>query len=217
MPSDRPKPWERQRGSGRTTQVLERRRVLIVCEDEKSSCLYFDAFPLDKRRVEVTCDGTGRNTDSLVEHAIEMKRHAVTAKRPYSRIWCVFDRDSFPPRNFNRALELANHAGIDVAWSNEAFELWYLLHFNYHDTGMSRTEYGPRLGKLLGEPYDKADAGMYAKLEEHQPRALKHARRLEKHWVELGGCDPEKANPSTGVHKLVEFLNEFKDLGPADE
>jgi hypothetical protein len=32
----------------------------------------------------------------------------------------------------------------------------------------------------------------------------------------MGGCNPENTNPSTNIHKLVEFLNEFKDLGPAD-
>jgi hypothetical protein len=46
--------------------------------------------------------------------------------------------------------------------------------------------------------------------------AMKYARQLEKHWVEMGGCNPESANPSTNIHKLVAFLNDFKDLGPAD-
>jgi hypothetical protein len=65
--------------------------------------------------------------------------------------------------------------------------------------------------------YEKGDDSIYEKLKGRQGQALKHARRLEKHWVDCGGCNPEKANPSTNIHKLVEFLNQFEDLGPADE
>lgn len=28
-----------------------------------------------------------------------------------------------------------------AAWSNESFELWYYLHFQYLDTGISRSQY----------------------------------------------------------------------------
>lgn len=216
MAGKQPKPWERHTAGGRRTGVLNRRRVLILCEDEKSSRLYFEGFRLDTRRVEVLAVGTGMNTDSLVEDAIDRKKKATAAGQPFNEVWCVFDRDSFPAQNFNRAFDLAGNHGISLAWANEAFELWYLLHFNYHDTGLSRKEYGPRLQPLLGRPYDKADDTIFDTLKEHQPKAMKHARRLEKHWFEMGGCNPEKCNPSTSVHKLVEFLNEFEELGPAD-
>jgi hypothetical protein len=46
--------------------------------------------------------------------------------------------------------------------------------------------------------------------------AFKHARRLERHWNEMGERFPERQNPSTNVHKLAEFLNDLADLGDAD-
>ena len=154
MPNNRPKAWERRQANGRIVAVRNRWRVLILCEDEKSARLYFEGFQLDKRRVEVLPIGTGMNTDSLVQNAIDRKEEAVRRGEPFSEIWCVFDRDSFPAQNFNRALQLADSHGISVAWANEAFEIWYLLHFNYHDTGMSRTVYGGRLSTLLRCKYD---------------------------------------------------------------
>ena len=216
MPNDRAKAWDRHHANGRIIAVRNRRRVLILCEDGKSASLYFKGFKLDTRRVEVVAQGTGMNTDSLVKYAIDRKEAAARIREPFNEIWCVFDRDSFPAQNFNRAFQLAREHGISVAWANEAFEIWYLLHFNYHDTGMSRAVYDGRLSALLKCKYDKADDQIYAKLEPLQPMAMKHARRLERHWVEMGGCNPERANPSTNIHKLVGFLNEFKDLGPAD-
>lgn len=71
-------------------------------------------------------DGAGANTKQVVEKAIELRDKATI---PYDRVWAVFDKDSFPDVKFNGAIQKAISNGIDVAWSNEAFELWYLYHF----------------------------------------------------------------------------------------
>jgi len=212
-----PKPWERVAPARRPEGAQERRRILIACEDSKSSCLYFKAFDVDRQRAEVLTVGTGMNTVSLVEETIRLKSTANERWRPYSDVWCVLDRDSFPLANYCRAFELAKANRISVAWANEAFELWYLLHFNYHDTGMDRADYKPKLDRYLRQPYDKADPSVFHRVLPNQPTAIRNARRLEKHWRELGRRFPERDNPSTNMHKLVELLNELSDreLGPA--
>jgi len=150
------KPW--QRGTGRRrSDILPRRRILIVCEDEKSSRYYFESFPVDRQRAEVVAVGTGLNTDRLVEEAIDQVSREARKGTPYGDVWCVFDRDSFPESNYARAFELARTHRFHVAWSNEAFELWYLLHFNYIDTGIPRRQYAEKLARHFS--YDKADRG----------------------------------------------------------
>jgi hypothetical protein len=214
MAGNKPKPWETSPPGRRDEATKHRRRVLIVCEDSKSSCFYFRGFHIDLARAEVVTLGTGMNTDTLVEEAIRRKQVAAGRNEPYNEVWCVMDRDSFPLERYARAFELARNSRIRIAWANEAFELWYLLHFNYHDTGMSRTEYGRRLETLLREEYDKADPDIYSKVHAGQDTAVRNARRLEKHWRELGERFPERQNPSTSVHKLVEFLGELCELEP---
>jgi hypothetical protein len=188
--------------------------VLIVCEDTKSARYYFESFGIDPQRAEVIPVGTGMNTDSLVEEAIKLKSEAVRRCQPYNEVWCVFDRDNFPTPNYDRAFQLIRANGLKVAWANEAFEIWYLLHFNYHDTGISRDGYKTKLKPHFD--YSKADKTIYARVKPHQETALKNACRLERHWNEMGEKFPERQNPSTSVHKLVEFLNELRDLGSAD-
>jgi hypothetical protein len=212
MPAN--KPWEQGMSGRRPAATQERRRVLIVCEDSKSVRYYFESFEVDSKRAEVFPVGTGMNTDSLVEEAIKLKDEAVGACQPYNEVWCVFDRDSFPLANYDRAFQLARNNGIKVGWANEAFELWYLLHFNYHDTGISRHDYKAKLKPNLD--YDKGDKTIYAKVKDHQETALRNARKLERYWNDRGERFPERQNPSTSVHKLVEFLNELADLGSAD-
>lgn len=208
------KPWEQISSGRRPAGTRERRRVLIVCEDTKSACYYFKSFEVDPKRAEVFPVGTGMNTDSLVEEAMKLKDRAAVACQPYNEVWCVFDRDSFPLTNYHRAFELARANGIKMAWANEAFEIWYLLHFNYHTAGISRNDYKAKLKPNL--EYDKADKTIYAKVKSFQETAIKFAHKLERHWNELGEKFPERQNPSTSVHKLVEFLNELADLGSTD-
>lgn len=67
----------------------------------------------------------------------------------FDRIWVVFDKNSFPPDNYNRAVDLAEKNGFGCACSNEAFELWYLLHFVFFDTAISRDQYQVKLSKRV--------------------------------------------------------------------
>jgi hypothetical protein len=50
-------------------------------------------------------------------------------------------------------------------------------------------------------------------VKDRQDTAIKNARKLERYWNEMREKFPERQNPSTSVHKLVEFLNELADLG----
>ena len=216
MPPNKARPWERRaRQTGRPGHA-ERRRVLIVCEDSKSSLFYFKGFPVDRERAIVKAVGTGMNTDSLVEEAVRLRDEAQKRNAPFSHVWCVFDRDSFPLANYARAFELAKSNRFNVAWANEAFELWYLLHFQYLDTGISRAEFPVSLTKLMGVKYKKTDQEVYVRLHDRQSDAIRNARNLLKAHRERGEIPERNFNPSTNVHELVEFLNELCELEPVE-
>jgi hypothetical protein len=186
---------------------VKREKILIVCEGKKTEPNYFRKFPVDKEIVEVDIQGTGCVADSLIEKAIELKENADCEKRPYNQVWCVFDRDSNPPYNFNRAFQLANQDKIRIAYSNEAFELWYVLHFNYHIAGSRREWYLDKLDVLLGQEYKKNSPDMYDRLKSRQQDAINNAERLLQSYPRF---TPEQNNPSTTVHKLVQELNRYK-------
>lgn len=209
------KPWEQHTSRRAPTATKERRRVLIVCEDSKSSRYYIESFPVDKERIEISVLGTGMNTDSLVEEAVKKIEQAANKRQRYSDVWCIFDRDSFPLANYTRAFQLAKNNKINIAWANEAFEVWYLLHYSYLDAAISRADYNKKL-REQGLDYDKADKAIYEKVKPHQERAIRNAAKLEKYWNDSGKAYPERENPSTSIHKIVEYLNELADLGNVD-
>ncbi len=177
---------------------------LIVCEGGKTEPNYFQAFRL--KSAKVTVMGQGYNTDSLIKYALKLKKKAAANHEEYDQVWCVFDRDSFPLQNFNAAMKLAKQKNIRAAYSNEAFELWYLLHFDYIDAGISRESYKQRLSKYIGHSYKKNSKTMYKELLDKQEKAIKNAERLLKSYPTP---NPANDNPSTTVHKLVTELNKF--------
>ncbi len=176
---------------------------LIVCEGEKTEPNYFKCFPVSTRpKIEIV--GAGCETIAVVKEALKLKKD-----KNFDNIWCVFDRD--PSRDktaqrFNSALQLAEKENIKVAYSNECFELWYLLHFHFYNTPIPRKDYGEMLTKLMLSGYAKNSDHMYTLLEDKQPQAIKHARKL---LASYDPHNPESDNPATTVHLLVEELNQY--------
>ncbi|SFD21445.1 RloB-like protein [Chitinophaga sp. CF118] len=164
-------------------------------------------------------EGTGRNTQSLVDEALRLKQlYEKEYNRPVDRLWTVFDRDSFSASDFNNAVLRCQNSkpAIGCAWSNEAFELWYLLHFHYYNHNMSRKDYQglieDNLRPFVGDDYkyQKNSKVMYDLLKEHGSleNAIRNAKRLAGNFENRQ--DYANHNPCTTVWQLVEELMELK-------
>lgn len=210
--TDREKAWCRRQKPQRSYQTRpQRQRMLIVCEGEKTEPNYFKSiiakFPPHLADI-IDIQGLGANTQSLVDCAKKRRDAKADSDYSYDETWVVFARDSFLPALFDNAIHSAEGAGMEVAWSNEAFEIWYLLHFEDRQTGMHREAYKKRLTQHLGEPYAKNDAEMYRKLQEKGSEALAVSRAKQRESAHVG-VPPHQANPCTTVFKLIEKLNTF--------
>lgn len=167
---------------------------------------------------QIDIEGTGRNTHSLIDEASRLKAIYEQANTPpIDRLWVVFDRDSFTANDFNTAILRCQNAkpAIGCAWSNEAFELWYLLHFQYYENGMSRMEYKNLIEASL-KPfaginfrYKKNNEEMYVLLKQHGSldNAIRNAKRLSVNFGDRQ--DYANHNPCTMVWKLVKELNQL--------
>lgn len=214
--SDRNKEWflRSQKAETRRADALaERERILIVCEGEKTEPNYFEAIKgeLPLHVVEVKISGEGDNTLRLVEKAQALRDERASGSYPFDQVWVVFDRDSFPPSDFDNAITKAEADGIKCAWTNEAFELWYVLHFEYRNTAMPRTAYQDTLSTLMGRTYAKNAPDMYQVLSQKgkQSKAISFSKRLHQDVV-TAHTPPSRANPCTTVYALVETLNGFR-------
>lgn len=188
-------------------------RFLIVCEGTKTEPHYFEA--LIKNFIstvrEVTIEGEGRATVALVDRTLEIKQELERKNAmSFDRVWVVFDKDDFD--DFNDAIKKANKLGFHSAWTNEAFELWYYLHFEYLDTGIGRADYIKKLEEAFKEKlgdshfeYKKGNPDIYSLLQQYgrEDLAKRFAQQLRGLYT---GTDYAAHKPCTMVDKLVEEL-----------
>ncbi len=188
-------------------------RFLIVCEGTKTEPHYFEALINNYISAvrEVTIEGEGRATVALVDRTLEIKTELERNNAmSFDRVWVVFDKDDFD--DFNDAIKKAHKLGLQSAWTNEAFELWYYLHFEYLDTGISRSAYIEKLEDAfrsrmgdLGFKYRKGNPDIYHLLQQYgrEDLAKRFARQLRSQYA---GTNYAMHKPCTMVDKLVEEL-----------
>ena len=189
----------KQRPSKRTKDT-----IVIVCGKTKTEVNYFNRFGpkigrMGKIRVEVI--GTGSNTAeplAIVEKAVSLKN----PNSSIAAVWAVFDKDDF---DLGPAIHRAENNGISVAWSNQAFEIWFILHFEFFTREVNRAKYTDFLEKHLGSKYEKNDRSLFDKTFPMIENAIENAKKGHQQHIAYGH-DPDNACSCTTVYKLVEEL-----------
>jgi hypothetical protein len=194
---------------------LERPKILIVCEGRNTEPSYFEQFRLTSAKIVAI--GEGYNTITLVNRAIQLMKDD-----SYEQVWCVFDKDDFLARNFNQAIRKALLNGLKVAYSNQSFEYWLILHFEDHQGGaMPRTDYNDKINDYinpLGAYFDGNDklisSDFFNLLDAIDPNfgiprknlAINRARR---NFNAINGGNPAIEESSTKVYLLVEEILKY--------
>jgi len=197
-------------------ELTEKPSILIVCEGENTEPSYFNQFRITSAKVKSV--GVGYNTVSLVHRAFELAQQG-----NYDRIWCVFDKDDFKDEDFNNAIQIAEADNFGIAYSNQAFEYWLILHFNDHQGGgMHRDDYNVKINNLL-KPFKVSYDGYGSKIvsedffelldgidtKTKRKRVELAISRAEKNYEKLDHVNPAKEESYTTVFKLVRELLKY--------
>ncbi len=253
-------PWELRDSDEREADTQE--LFILFCEDEVSEPCYFRIFekPGVKITIIENQKNSQQNINRAISHCrlnglVIEKNGKSFLVDDSPNVWCVFDRDKDHKRvehdekvadeklhetqtllnneSFNLAIQTAESAGIKVAWSNDNFELWVLLHFEDVDLttieNRNRVTYYKRLTEVFKNIQgiealtkktqhpnfyykdsfkSKSDfiqiVRPHLESEEKREAAIKRAKALEAHYSN-DQPNHEKA-PCTMVHHLVEAL-----------
>jgi hypothetical protein len=240
------KPWEIRETDQRDT---ENTAVFIVyCEDGAVEPAYLRRFTNNMVRVSPVPNfgqhhkQIDKVTDDLrIKGMIEVIDGLEYLKgKDGLQVWCLFDRDKEigdqKESSFNDSIRNATSKGLHVAWSNDDFELWILLHFEEVDphlaSNKSRKEYYHRLGIVV--PQEARKLGIDETLLNvfKNPRfsyydAMKTERRFStitmpclagkmdlamqratalEHHQNHPGRTPSEKAPCTMVHHLVKAI-----------
>ena len=126
-------------------------------------------------------------------------------------IYIVFDKDDIHDAVFDGLISDIEARSDSkwhwhAIWSNECFELWYVLHFEYLCADVGRKTYYSKLDKYMQKngkkAYDKSSEDIYDLLREigSPADALVNAERLEDKWK---GYTPSKSIPCTRIRELL--------------
>ncbi len=222
--ADKKKHQESLRAKRRGEPILERSipfkiekpLILIVCEGKNTEPSYFRQFKLTSATIKPV--GEGYNTISLVNRAMQL-----ALEKKYDQVWCVFDKDDFPENDFNDAITIASANGFGVAYSNQSFEYWLILHFDDHQGGgMNRKLYNKKINSLL-KPFKITYEGNDNKIitddffelldgidvnsgKERKTLAIERAKR---NLAFFDQTNPAKEESSSTVFRLVEELMKY--------
>ena len=197
---------------------------LIVTEGERTEPLYLKGIQKKiKEKMDGRIDvieipvidihGEGCGTGKLIEVT---ERIVKEAKILYQNVWVVFDKDDFD--DFDVAIQLGKEKGYQVAWSNQSFEYWLYLHFNYSDSALHRYDWNEKLNEIFKQ-YNSGD-GTYRKnydniydlvnVYDGVNSAIRNAKRRMAGFVDERDI-PSQYDPGTMVYKLVEDLKRYLD------
>ena len=203
------------------TKTVQPGNYLIVTEGTETEVNYFENISriikelfsnsIIVEKIDLDIQGTARSTKVLVNEAIKKR-----SLKTYSDVWVVFDKDD--NIDFDEAIALAKEKGLNVAWSNECFELWLLLHFQDLKSAIGRNDYYSKLTNHFKDKninngkYDKNIYDIFDITSKYVHDAIKRSNSL----LEDHRCDkifsPNKMNPATKVQDLVEELIKYINI-----
>ncbi len=214
--TDQNKAWNKKpKPSGYRIDIVPiNKTILIVCEGQTEK-LYFESFPVLGVKIKAI-DLKGQSKLKLIESTKEI---IDSTDEEYNEVWCVFDMDvkrgADEFADFDNAINKALELGYKAAYSNDAFELWFYLHYNLINAQQLRIFYYNELGKRFGINYIK-DGKKYnfclqiysilnKDINSSQQNAIDRAKAL---FEEQKHLTYHEQNPVTKVYELVEVLNE---------
>jgi len=214
--TDQNKAWNKKpEPSGyRIDTIPINKTILIVCEGQTEK-FYFESFPVLGVKIKAI-DLKGQSKLKLIESTKEI---IDSTDEEYNEVWCVFDMDvkrgADEFADFDNAINKAFELGYKATYSNDAFELWFYLHYNLINAQQLRTFYYNELGRRFGINYVKDGkkynfcVQIYSILNNDanssQQNAIDRAKAL---FEEQKHLTYHEQNPVTKVYELVETLNE---------
>lgn len=213
--------WKKQRRKEHMAKIIH--RYYLFCEGEQTEPLYFEGFrrlieenPVYHEMVQIHIEPCGAETMRVISMAEEYVRNNEISK---GQIWCIYDKDSFPPERFNGVAERAaslNKENPDlqyrVAWSNECIEFWFILHFANYTANNHRSEYIKFLSSKFKElglgDYKKNRKDIFEILRKYgrEDLAIRFAKRIIE---ENADKTPTDIAPGTTVYELVEEFEKY--------
>jgi hypothetical protein len=241
-------PWNLKKEDTRQPDSLP--NFIIFCEDEVSEPIYLKYFETPLIKVNPVKKQLSKieNVLKAITYCTEIglldPKKSGCIQGENTHVWCVFDRDIESEHekikegntSFNESIKSAIASGLKLAWSNDSFELWVLLHFeSIEPTDVdykNRNKYYERLTEIfksIPEPNEdllkalrhasfsyKQDCKsennfrsiVRAEIVRNTKLAIKRSEQLADYFEKLGSPNNDRV-PCTLMHNLIKELLQY--------
>lgn len=184
-----------------------RDKVLVMCSGETEE-IYFNHYKSkhkkDLENISIKVLTHKKSNPMAVIQA------TLALINDFDEVWAVFDKDDFA--DFDEAISIALENGVNCAFSNEAIEYWFLLHFENKTGAISRANLNNELGRKLDFEYDKGAETIQRTCLKINNKLLVAEERAqvghERHIVNSGE-KPSNWCSCTTIYALTKRLREW--------
>ena len=199
MRDRRPKPMKRRVG-----YLPQRRRTLMLVQGQ-TEVGYFKGMGFDTAQLKA---------GNALQTVREARLFVVSRRLENAQIWVIVDVDDTPLEQWNAAWSMASDLGFGFLFASEAFELWWILHFERILGPLSRSKYERLLQKHLPH-YREKEKGflqglrMARDLKTYLPVALANAPLT---FPKEGNLSAVWGRSATNMHELLGQIVPKHDL-----
>lgn len=187
--------------------------IYLICEGKETEIKYFKRFRSRGCFIDIIpLSSQYKSADKLVQKVEATMGDYIYYPEDGDVIWCVFDRDDNTDEMLQKAKQLADRKTYRIAFSNPAFELWFLYHFKDQTAAVESSAAIVSMLKQADRlPDYKKNQDVYDKLLPLQQQAIDRAKKqVKKREADGDDLFIRRSNPITTVVELVEFLNSRK-------
>lgn len=197
--------------------------VLIICEGTQTEPNYLtelkDYLSLDQAAIHII-PSVGSAPNSVIKHAKDAIDEACNKGNPYSKVYCVIDKDQHPTyssalqsiKDYNESSRKKCDTIICPITSVPCFEYWILMHYTSTTQSFGTSGHSP-CGQLINTAlrgyvsgYTKADRAFAKKLIAEKLEDARQNSAATYKAAQNAGTD----DPSTKMHLLVDELKHLK-------
>jgi len=186
--------------------------IFILCQGEVTEYEYFQNIKKQIRfseKVALTIKPYhNSNALQFIKYAIRNFKEDINS---YDEFWVVFDKDATSNDDFNKAVYLAEQSKLKVAYSNQAFEVWLIHHFQELYSGLDRNDYETKLNKLLEFDYGKDEKTAKRVAETLFPKIEEAIKNLENSYNKIEKSNPANEESSTMVYQLAKSILNYNN------
>lgn len=198
----------------RKNLINQRNKFYIITNGKETEYNYFTALKSKKSTYDVSVLFDNADPLGLVEYAQRFINES-------NQVWVVFDVDyTHKDGRLIPALKMAEETGVKYAFSNLAFEVWLISHFDKCENKLNVDAHKRLLDKYLSEKkkglaYEKSDIDLikkyflpFYKTAINNAKIVHQKRKMAHEKLYGPNSRPEiwKWNSCTTVYKLVEAL-----------